>query len=530
MLLFSDLRRPDEVWLGWFLQDALRGALLRTGKAAVMEADTAYQWQAQLKLEDLSAPAPELLRRMRLTVLVQGTVQQVLDSVEVRMRVSAIQGDGLSPAVQSFKFHFQRDTPAAVVTRLAGALLPAAAGTPAGNGGGDASVDYPLDWPTLRSAYLLLSSAQSAATPSARAELQGGLRAIAGQKGVAGPVNAALAELTLQDALAADPQARPPLLQQALQAARRASAAEPWNADRLALLGEVHYFLRQDFEAKTDASVARLKNPLNALAYAVLGLTAGPSTGEGTGYLLQARQTSPFLWGTARVPGTAPYQGGILEPALSRWDAEHRALLGRKRRGDELMSETLRQGIAQFDARQYDRAASTLARAAQEDEYDYRPLLYQLRILVETGRGNQALAPMRGLAADYPDEPEIPLQLGIALLRSGQPEEARQILLKVVQDDPRNPQALLQLALALGAAGQWEEALAPLTTLAAAQPGNAQAWLQLGITHFNLEHWQEADAAFEKAQLRDPRLKAATEWRARIKAKLAKPEPPPTRP
>ena len=57
--------------------------------------------------------------------------------------------------------------------------------------------------------------------------------------------------------------------------------------------------------------MARFKNPLNALAFAVLALNAGLSTGASNQYMGRALEIAPNLDPSRRGPADPAFQGGI---------------------------------------------------------------------------------------------------------------------------------------------------------------------------------------------------------------------------
>ncbi len=522
ILPFVPLRKTEDAWIGAYLQEAVRRRLRASGKVGLLSRDAAAQRAALLGLEPLGAPSPAQWSDLGLNFVVTGTVQRVLDRVAVKVRVLGRDGDLLIPAPFSVILDLKAEQPAAAILPLlaqaAEALkLPADA----------LDKTQPAErWSAIEAVYRTSLEAERAGDPEARARLIGELQPYAKEPGVAGLALATEARLRLELALltlTGDEQARE--LGRAAQAAQRALDADADDTERRALLAEIQFFRKQDFQARSEASVARLKNPLDGLAWVVLSLVAGPSTGEGTEHLKRARLANPFLWQSARAPGTPPFQGGVLEPALSRWAAQHAAGVAPRTASDRLPrteSQAMREGIAAFEARRWDLAEPAFRKAGEQDEYDYRPVLYQLRILIETGRSAEAVAPLRDLAAENPLEPEVQLYLGIAFEKSAALDEARQAFQHVLQDDSQQPLALLHLGLTDNALRAWGEAQEPLRTLVGIQPRNEEAWLQLGIAQANLEQWAGADESFHQVQAINPKSPAAREWRAKIRPRLAR--------
>jgi len=521
ILPFQSLRRPEDAWIGDYLADVLRRRLETADTVALVSRDAASQYAARLALDPAAAPAPEQWTRLGLDYLVVGTVQRVLDRVAVKVRMLARSGDLTEPAPLAWTIDLAADTP----ERSAAPLLDAAAAAFKLAAPG-VKPEFPRRWDAVQKVYGLGALANRVSDGAARAALVGELQPFTAEPGLAGRVAELEALLRLEQAmLTLQGEAQAAELKRALAAARRAVDEDGVDTERRALLGEIDYFMREDYLAKTEASVARLKNPLNGLAWAVLGLVAGPSSGEGTEQLKRARQAEPFLWPAARVPGTPPFQGGILDGTLGSWAAlrdQGTRAKGAALRDERGGSRALLEGIADFEARRWDLADAAFREAASEDEYDYRPLLYRLRILIETGRSQEAVAPLRELQAENPLEVDVQSYLGVALERSGALDEARAQFQRILQDDPRQPVALYHLGLTAIAARAWGDALAPLRTLVGIQPGHEDAWLQLGIALANLRQWAPADEAFRRVLSLDPKSQPAREWRSRIAPYLSR--------
>jgi tetratricopeptide (TPR) repeat protein len=214
----------------------------------------------------------------------------------------------------------------------------------------------------------------------------------------------------------------------------------------------------------------------------------------------------------------------VLEPALSRWAGQHAAGTPGKPASNRLgkaESQALREGIAAFEAKRWDLADAAFRKAADEDEYDYRPVLYQLRILIEQGRAAEAVGPLRDLATENPQENEVLLYLGIALEKAAAYDDARLAFQRILQDEPQQPVALLHLGTTANAQRAWNDAAEPLRTLVGIQPRNQEAWLQLGFAQANLEQWTGADESFRQVLAINPNSQVAREWRAKIRPRLS---------
>jgi tetratricopeptide (TPR) repeat protein len=526
----ENLRKPGEsFWLGDWLQEALAKSLLRTGALAVGDPETATQWRAQFGGGAEGGLPPEAWDRMGADAVVQASVQPVLNLVDVRLRVQSPGGDLLPEQSRMVRFEMTHDTPGNVLGRVLAlvrqslalnekALLdrPAAA-TP---------IPQPESWQTLETAYTLLAAPVAAGDPQARPARVKALQPLAEHAALRGRIYEEMARLMLEQAMLNERDAvQQRSLLDALRWVDAALVAEPWDSDRRALKGEIHYFLKQDYQAKTEASIARLKNPANGLAYAVLGLVAGPSTGDGTDQLKRAQRVNPFLWSAARASGQPAFQAGLLETPLQKWSKRAEAAPTRRaavvQQLAQQMTPALKDGIALFQAKRWEEAQAKFQQAATEDEYDFRPELYQARILIETGHAPEAVQTLRELIAENPAELDVSLQLGIALAKSGALEDARAPLEAVLQENPRQSQALYYLAQADFADKRWAPAAESLRKVVGIDPRNEAAWFNLGIAQANLQQWRAADESFAQVLALNPKSQSAQEWRARIRPNLS---------
>jgi tetratricopeptide (TPR) repeat protein len=291
------------------------------------------------------------------------------------------------------------------------------------------------------------------------------------------------------------------VLRQALRMAADAAKLEPWNARTLALKGELHYFLKEDYESRTEASVARLRNPLEGLAYAVLALVSGLSTAEGTDWMKQALAADPYLRAAARPAGWPAFQRGALEPLVARWEQLRK---GGDRWSDPEFENKIAEGETLFAEKRWDEAEDAF-RAAQELQVDsHVPRLYLARIRRATGDAEGAANDLRGLAAEYPQEWEVWQEFGLALEQTEQFADAEEAFRHALDESPDEPSALFHLALVQMGGERWEAARNTLTILLEKNTRHGQAWLLLGTVETRLERWPEALHAYEQALLLDP--------------------------
>jgi tetratricopeptide (TPR) repeat protein len=500
--------------LAAFAHHALRRALLRSGGPAVLDEGAGAQWHQRFRLSHQARPSTAQLQEAGVEAVVQGSSQLVLQLAIIQLRVTGRSGDLLKEGEGSLRMELDREPPAGMATRLQELLWPVLVGSPV-----PGPLPQPERWEPLLAYHGLLESVATGGADAGEKRLAALEKLAREEPALEGRARAAMAERLLVQADAREGLARRERLEAALSHAARAARLEPWNPDVLALKGEIHYFLKQYYEAKTDASVARLKNPLNGLAQVVLALAAGLSTGAATEHMEAALRIDPFLRAKNRAPGSSSFQGGTLEPYFARWER----LRGRPGGfGPARANPDLKAGIAHFKQERWKEAAEALRRAADADDYDYRPLLYLSRIVIETGDPLEAATQLRKLGTEFPEQPEILFQLGIALERGQAYPDAIQAFRMTLEQQEDHARALFHLGTSTLAAEDWAGAEKIFGRIVDKDAENAGAWLRFGIANAQLKNWRAADEAFRRTLKLEPGSPEAKEWLAWVKPRLEK--------
>jgi tetratricopeptide (TPR) repeat protein len=521
VLPFEDARRPDRThWLGRYLRERVALALVREPQVAVLPLDVGTQWQRTLALPFAEPLTPEALRRMGAEVALRGTLHEVLGLVELRLRIETARGDLLDDAQRRLRLHLREERPAQALERVLGivqgALLPA---LPHGR----LAEPRPAEgWADVEALYTLLGDTPVPGDRAARPALVSRLQPWVADPALGGRAHEALAQRLLEHAqlYLPDGAGRTLMQREALRHAAAALEADPLDTGRQTLKAQLHYFLRMDYEAKTEASIARLRNPAESLAYVVLALVAGLSTGEANEQLGRALALHPFLRTSDRPRGSAPYQGGILEPHLQQWDALR---TGRgPGSGPDDYAALLRAGAAHFERREWEDAERLLRQAAEQSEGEYAPSLYLLRILIELGQPGQAVAGLRRLAAENPQEPDVLFHLGVALEESGEPEPAQDAYRRALAERPDDLASLYRLATTELALGRLAQAMAGLRRVLHVNPEHAGAWLQLGRAHLHEEDWPAAEQALRRALELEPGSAEAQRLLSEVRSRLGR--------
>lgn len=515
VLPFEDRRHRDgPTWLGRYLAERIDRALVRAPQAAVLPPEAALAWALKMGLRVAVPATPQQLDAMGVSVLVQGTTHEVLGLTELTVHVRTASGDRVPAGAGRFRVNLNADGPAVVLGRVLGlvgaALLP---------GAPPREPRPPADWGDVERLYALLGEPIVPGDRAARPGLVSRLRPWVTHPTLGGRVHEALAALLMEQALLYLPEGagRQRLLGEALQHATVALTADPQDTRRQALKAELHVFLRQFYEAKTEASVARIRNPLESLAFVVLALNAGLSTGEANEQLGRALAMDPFLRAGARPQGMPPFQGGVLEDTFQRWDALRKGHAV-ARRNDE--TELLEKAIADFNARRFDAAEPLFRRLAEREEDDVTPWIYLNRILIETGQAADAVPGLRRLAEGNPQDADVLHFLGVALAESGNPAQAADAFRKALAERPDDARSQLGLGSAEMAQAHWPLALNALRAALHAQPEDADAWLKLGIVHLRMENWAAAESALQQALSLRPELEEARTYLAEARKHL----------
>jgi tetratricopeptide (TPR) repeat protein len=252
--------------------------------------------------------------------------------------------------------------------------------------------------------------------------------------------------------------------------------------------------------------VARLRNPLDGLAYAVLALVAGLSTAEGGDMMRQALAADPFLRASARPAGWPPFQRGVIQPFVARWDE-----LAKKTGGlaDPEFEKQIALGKRLYEARQWEEANEAFIAAEALETDSHLPRLYLARIRMDSGDPAGAMEDLRILAGEYPQESEVWFAYGLTLEAGELFIEAEEAFRRALEERPDEPNALYHLALAQVAREHWQDARNTLRILTERNTRHGQGWLLLGTTELQLENWRDAHAAFRQALQVDPQNEKA---------------------
>jgi tetratricopeptide (TPR) repeat protein len=164
-------------------------------------------------------------------------------------------------------------------------------------------------------------------------------------------------------------------------------------------------------------------------------------------------------------------------------------------------------------------AAVEKLRALGLPEYDEH--LLEAAKAQAAGDWAAAISQYRAALAADPTRPEIHAGLAMALIESGQPDEARAAALSAVEIEPGNGGAHYVLGRVLRLSGDKEQALAALDKAVALDPDNFMALYEQGMLLAEAGRTAEALANFEKVLAARPGDPGATQAVATLRAALA---------
>ena len=122
----------------------------------------------------------------------------------------------------------------------------------------------------------------------------------------------------------------------------------------------------------------------------------------------------------------------------------------------------------------------------------------------QEGRHGDAVTLLEQLVALAPSEPTYHANLGLALVRAGQPGRGAGCYQVAVALRPGHAPTLAKLGRALAAAGQEREAIAVFRRALAVDSGDPDTWNALGAACANAGRLEEACGSFERAIELDP--------------------------
>jgi tetratricopeptide (TPR) repeat protein len=180
-------------------------------------------------------------------------------------------------------------------------------------------------------------------------------------------------------------------------------------------------------------------------------------------------------------------------------------------------------GVALFDSGQFAQATGPLSRALEQRAGDDR--LRQMLALAWLDSDEPAkAAELLGRIGNRAASPGLQYAYGLALVRSGRPDEAAAIFLELLRDNGEWPQLNVVLGQAFAAQGDFERATESLRRALALDAAVAEAHSTLGEIHLRRGELEEAEGELRSEVATHPEDKRAAYTLATVLDLARKPE------
>jgi len=165
--------------------------------------------------------------------------------------------------------------------------------------------------------------------------------------------------------------------------------------------------------------------------------------------------------------------------------------------------EAVRQAAFALNSERPDDAERIAAEVLKSDPRDPGALHIFGCALLMQGRAKEAIAPLE-TAARAQHNPEIDVQLALALRNAGRLDDAVARLRRAIKRQPPFAPAFHELGCLLAYMQRYDEAIEVFRRGLDAAPMMLQLWLQLGFVLMQRRKWAEAKAAFAQASSISP--------------------------
>ncbi len=265
------------------------------------------------------------------------------------------------------------------------------------------------------------------------------------------------------------------------------------------------------------SSSVRAKRLMFASTLALMLLPAGcTATGNG----ISSGQNDQFV--PAQMTPQAPSQRAELIFAQLKLDS---ALAGNDREGIiDSASRLLRYGtgthklpssspiidaaiwlLAHDDEKE---AVPLIKKASAQMPDDLALVSLQADLLIQNNRRSEAIDLLRTFARNHPADGQAQAELALALLRSGQAEEAMQVF-RHIPEKQLTAQIRFAYAQALNVSGHFADARRQLEAAVKEEPEYSEAWQLLALTQEELGNRKEAEKIYRNILQDDPDNRSA---------------------
>ena len=144
------------------------------------------------------------------------------------------------------------------------------------------------------------------------------------------------------------------------------------------------------------------------------------------------------------------------------------------------------------------RAALAVDNNDDQDQEDLQQIFDDARSMLEAGRADQALVPLRDILSRYPDHPDALNFASVAFGQLNMTEEAERFSREVIAKRPDDAGFHLNLANRLNDQGRSSEALQSYERALALEPGNVPALKSQLRSLVTAKRWPEAKAMVDR--------------------------------
>jgi Flp pilus assembly protein TadD len=173
-------------------------------------------------------------------------------------------------------------------------------------------------------------------------------------------------------------------------------------------------------------------------------------------------------------------------------------------------------GLSAWKAGEHAKAERAFEEALRLDPKHVKSLLNWSRVLLETGRPDQALEKIEAALATDSTSSDVFRLRGLALAELGCPEDAIEAYRRAIVLDDQDAWSMNNLGLVLIREGRFEEALGPLARAVEIRQDVPTFWNNLGIALERTGHLRAAEEAYRKAFAADAGYEKASVSLARV--------------
>ncbi len=487
-------RIQQDNWFPRLLQEELTRQFQFNDQFAVMAPETVELWK-----ERLPDQVEQMMRKARLSHLLQLSTQQVLQQLSIRWTLFSISNNKLQK--EDFRSQHSLQSVDALLQELLRVLQNRNA----------AFADlllFPQDvsFEALEAFYRWKDlNPQPWIGETRSAHLQA-LRNLTEQyEGLDKRVRFQSVILQLQEAYTQQP-VPPELLNEIRQDLDSLQDDFSDHAEYRALSSLWFYVQGQRFEAKAEAVIANARHPYHGPAWLLYGLSLNDDEPNPRA-IQRGLRYYPFV----ESPENSNQAFTVLRPELRPWLPQSAQLTGtsdladdRQQSENSRYQELLQQGVTQFDQEDWEDAKAAMEAAQQLQPGTVEPALYLARIALVQNQMETARNNLLELRDRFPKNDEVALYLGFSYEKQRDFNLAESLYRESLQLNPENPKSGLRLGTVLIKKGRYEDAKSFLESVTAKFPGYAVAWWNLGLLYRELGEMDQARMALNTASQLDP--------------------------